>query len=117
MDAFYSSLAWLFTALSLGGLLGLTPRFRAKIYPENPNALLCAAAPVLFSLLAVACFCGLGLAALSVVAVGGLALIAIARSRRPISATATESVTNEAPLLVEIPKVEASDQVVKNLKR
>ena len=75
-------MAWLFTALALGSLLGLTPRFRARIYPENPNTLACAAAPVLFSLLAVACFAGLALPALGFVAVAGLVLIAISRTRQ-----------------------------------
>ena len=114
MDAFYSGLGWLFVALSLGSLLGLTPRFRRKIYPENPNTLLCAVAPTLFSLLAAACFSGLGLAALVLVATGGLALIVITRSRQRIPAAAVAPVTNEVLLSDTIPIAEASEQVVRN---
>lgn len=77
MDTLFYGLGGCFVGLALFFLLGLTKPFAQRFYPENPGVVRRAAAPVLFSLLAIACFRGNGLSAMLFVAVAGAVLITL----------------------------------------
>ena len=85
MSDLFFRLGYGFLAIALLFSAGLLPRFARRFYPQIPlpGAARRGAAPVIFSLLAAACFAGYGLPALVVVAVGGAVLIAKSRLRNP----------------------------------
>ena len=79
MNTLDTPLGWMFVALAAIFTLGLAAPFARRFYPSSPNLLRRLAAPVIFSLLAVACFRGGALPALVVVVIVGVGLIAIRR--------------------------------------
>ncbi len=76
---------WMFVAIAALFTLGLIPRFARRFYPGSPSLLRRLAAPVIFLLLAAACFAGMALPSLSLVVLLGTAMIAVTRrkGRRP----------------------------------
>ncbi|HEX4612821.1 MAG TPA: hypothetical protein VH092_31795 [Urbifossiella sp.] len=73
-------LGWTFLGLTALFSLGLVPRLASRFYPTRPVLLVRLAAPVIFSVLAAACFAGLAFPAVCVVAAVGTALIVRRRS-------------------------------------
>jgi len=72
---FYPHFGWCLLALALLFLMGLLPPIARRFYPERPNFRLRMAAPVIFAVLACACFAGIGLAAMILTITIGMALI------------------------------------------
>lgn len=81
MNTLDMGLGWMFAAIAALFTLGLMPLFARRFYPDSSGLLRRLAAPVIFLLLAVACFTGMALQALSLVVVFGLALIAMSRRK------------------------------------
>ena len=79
--AFFAPLGWCFLAIAGLFLLGLTPRFAPRFYPDASGVVARAAAPVLFALLAAACFGGWGQPALVTTTLVGAALCVLQRRR------------------------------------
>ena len=74
-----TTFGWMFVGLAALFSLGIVPRGAGRFYPTRPGVRVRLAAPVIFGLLAVACFMGVGLPALSTVAVLGVAQILVSR--------------------------------------
>ena len=79
MNTLDTPLGWMFVALAAIFTLGIAPPFARRFYPGSPNFVRRLAAPVIFALLAAACFQGMALPALSLVVILGTALIAVSR--------------------------------------
>jgi hypothetical protein len=71
---------WLFVAMAAIFALGLIPRWAVRYYPTSPPFLVRLAAPVIFAVLASACFLGLAVKAFAVLIVCGMILILIRRT-------------------------------------
>ena len=76
-----TTLGWMFIALAALFSLALLPRLAGRFYPTRPGYVTRLAAPVIFGLIAAACFAGYGLPALAVIAVVGFAQIIANRKR------------------------------------
>lgn len=72
---FYHHFGWCLLALALIFLMGLLPPIARRFYPEQPHFRLRLAAPVIFAVLASACFAEIGLAAMILTITIGIALI------------------------------------------
>jgi len=72
---FYHHFGWCLLALALIFLMGLLPPIARRFYPERPHFRLRLAAPVIFAVLACACFAEIGLAAMILTITIGMALI------------------------------------------
>lgn len=81
MDTLNTPFGWMFVMLTAIFTLGLMPHFARRFYPTAPPFAVHLAAPVIFALLASACFLGLAMKALSVVVVLGMAQIVVSRLR------------------------------------
>lgn len=68
----YTALAWMFVTIAAIFALGLTPHFARRFYPDMPHFRRRLAAPIIFGLLAAACFTGLAVPALALTAALGL---------------------------------------------
>lgn len=79
MDTLDAPFGWLFVAMAALFALGLIPRWAVRFYPASPPFLVRLAAPIIFAVLASACFLGLSVQALTVVVVCGLTLIFVSR--------------------------------------
>jgi hypothetical protein len=79
---FYRFFGWMFVFLAAFFALGLTASLARHFYPHSPSFLRRLAGPLIFGLLAVACFMGIGRAALILVVLSGLTLIVISHWRR-----------------------------------
>ena len=75
MNTLHTQLGWMFAALAALFALGLAPRLAPRFYSAAPSAPRRLAAPVLFAALAVACFLGAAVQALSAVVIAGMPLI------------------------------------------
>ena len=74
-----TQLGWMFVAMAAIFALGLIPRWAVRFYPTAPPFLVRLAAPVLFAVVASACFRGLAVKALALVIICGMTLIFISR--------------------------------------
>ena len=85
MNTLETGFGWMFAAIAALFTLGLMPLFARRYYPGPTSLPGRLAAPMIFALLSVACFAGMALQALSLVAVLGVALIAVSRrnGRKP----------------------------------
>lgn len=81
MDTLNTPFGWTFIIVAAIFTLGLMPRFARRFYPTAPRFLVRLAAPVIFALLATACFLGLALKALSIVVILGMAQIIVSQWR------------------------------------
>lgn len=79
MNTLDTDFGWLFAAMAAIFALGLTPQGARRFYPASPKLPGRLAAPVVFALLAAACFAGVAVEALSVVVVGGVTQIGVSR--------------------------------------
>ena len=82
-----TTLGWMFVALAALFALALVPRLAVRFYPARPGVGTRSAAPVIFSLLAGACFSGFDMPALVAVVLLGSAQIITSRrkaKRRPL---------------------------------
>ena len=75
-------MGWNFLLIAVVFALGLATLFARRFYPSSPSFVRRLAAPIIFIVLAVACFAGIGRWALICVTVLGLALIIVSRWRR-----------------------------------
>ena len=73
--------AWLFVSMTAIFALALWPKLAVRFYPESPNLGRRFAAPVIFALLAAACYLGAAIQTLAAVTLFGLILIVIQRRR------------------------------------
>lgn len=85
MNTLDTPFGWMFAALAALFTLGSTAPFARRFYPSAPSFLRRLAAPVIFALLAVACFRGAALPALSFVVILGAVQIVVSRriGRKP----------------------------------
>ncbi len=72
---FYTSMGYMFVSLAAIFALGLVPSLAPRIYPASPNVSRRLIAPVVFAMLATACFTGIALQALVLTVVLGLPCI------------------------------------------
>ncbi len=79
MNTLDTDFGWLFVAISAIFTLGLTPQWASRFYPASPTFLVRLAAPMIFALLASACFMGVAIQALMVIVVCGLTQIMVSR--------------------------------------
>lgn len=79
MNTLDTQFGWLFAAIAAIFAFGLIPRWTVHFYPTAPPFLVRLAAPIIFAVLATACFMGLAVKALSLVIICGMILIAISR--------------------------------------
>jgi hypothetical protein len=77
----YKALGWMFVALAGIFALGMAKPFARYYYPGLPGFPRRLAAPLIFGILAAACFMGIGRAALIFVVLLGLTLAVIGRWR------------------------------------
>ena len=79
---FYQRLGWGFLLIAAIFSLGLARPFARRFYPGSPGFIPRLAAPVIFALLAAACFAGVGMLVFVLTATLGLTQIVVSRSRR-----------------------------------
>ena len=89
MDATFG---WMFVGLAALFSLGVVPRWAGRFYPTKPGLRVRLAAPVIFGLLAAACFVGAGFLALgTVVVLGGVQVLVNRRAQRRCRAAVSGS--------------------------
>jgi len=77
----YAAFGWIFVALAAIFALGMAKPFARYYYPDLPSFPRRLAAPLIFGVLAAACFMGIGRAVLIFVVLVGLTLVFIRRWR------------------------------------
>jgi hypothetical protein len=82
VDPFFERFGWCMVAVASIFALGLVPRLASRFYRGSPGFARRLAAPVIFSVLAAACFLGIGGELLILVAVLGLTQIIMSRRRK-----------------------------------
>ena len=84
-------LGWTFTGIAALFSFGLVPSLAAWFYPTRPGFFTRLAAPVIFAVMAAACFAGFSTPVLVTVAVLGTAVIVTRKKPKVEKATAPES--------------------------
>ncbi len=77
----YTTMGWMFVFMAAFFALGLLPQLAKRFYPDSARFRLRLAAPIIFGLMATACFIGLALPAMVLTVALGLPLV-VQRKRR-----------------------------------